>query len=191
MARVAIPAECEHAPAAYVYERYAPKLTAASSGLSVTVYQETQLPIRIVEAARVRTAQINGCRTCKTWRAARDLPPVLDGSGGDVARSFVGRAESLPDEEFYRAIERWRDSPVFDERERLALEFAERMGQAPHSFEGDEAFWERMHHQYSDDEIVDLTISIGSWIAAGRMMHVLEIDPEVCVLEPIAASQPR
>lgn len=190
MNRIAIPEEAytEHygSTTAYVYQSYAPKLTAAMGNLSMTVYQETQLPIRIIEAARVRTAQINGCRTCKTWRAARDLPDALQGAGGDVDRSFVGRAAAKPDEAFYAAIEGWRSSQLFSDQERLAIEFAERMGEAPHSFEGDESFWARIHAHFTDEEIVDLTVSIGSWIAAGRFMHVLEIDPEVCSVEPVS-----
>ena len=187
MARVTIPETEAGSPVGYVYRSCAPKLTTALSGLSMAVYQDTQLPIRVVEAARVRTAQINGCRTCKTWRAARDLPEVLEQAGGDIGRSFVGRADSLPDEAFYAAIEDWRSSTLFDERERLAIEFAERMGEAPHSFEGDEAFWDRLHHHYTDGEIVDLTVSVASWIAGGRVMHVLEIDAEMCVVEPASA----
>jgi alkylhydroperoxidase family enzyme len=187
--RVTIPQAERDNAVAYVYRSYAPNLTGALSGLSLAVYQETQLPIRVVEAARVRTAQINGCRTCQTWRSARDLPPVLAQAGGDVGRSFVGRAESVPDEVFYAAVEDWRGSPLFDERERLAIELAERMGEAPRSFEGDEAFWDRMHEGFTDDEIVDLVVSVASWIAGGRVMHVLEVDPEVCVLEsaPVTA----
>jgi alkylhydroperoxidase family enzyme len=168
----------------FVYDNYAPKLTAALAHLSGTVYQETQLSIRVVEAARIRTAQINGCRTCSTWRAARDLPDQFELLGGDVGRSFVGRADVKPDEAFYEAIEHWQSATIFDERERLAIEVAERMGEAPRSFEGDVSFWTRMHTHFTDDEIVDLLVSIGSWIAAGRFMHILEIDLEVCSVGP-------
>jgi len=188
MARVDIPDEKAEEPTAFVYGHYAPKITAASSHYSFTVYQETKLPFRVVEAARIRTAQINGCRTCQTWRSSRDLPAVFAREQGELSRSFVGRAESVPDDAFYNGIAEWRTSSLFSESERVAIEYAERMGEAPHSFAGDEVFWRRVHAQFTDEEIVDLTFSIGSWIAAGRALHILEIDPEVCVLAPSRAA---
>jgi alkylhydroperoxidase family enzyme len=33
-----------------------------------------------------------------------------------------------------------------------------------------------MHAHFSDAEIVDATFSIGSWMALGRLTHVLELD---------------
>lgn len=70
---------------------------------------------------------------------------------------------------------------LFSERERIAIEMAERMGERPHSMAGDEAFWERVHGHFSDEEIVDMTLSIGSWISMGRVVHTLELD-EVCAI---------
>jgi alkylhydroperoxidase family enzyme len=40
----------------------------------------------------------------------------------------------------------------------------------------DEAFWTKMRAHFSDAEIVDATFSIGSWMALGRLTHVLELD---------------
>ena len=54
------------------------------------------------------------------------------------------------------------------------------MGEAPKGLKQDEAFWERMHSSFSDAEIVDMTFSIGSWIALGRLTHVLDLD-NVCM----------
>ncbi len=183
MARIAIPEQFADDPQRAAYQ-LAGAMGDAGKNFSRTVYQETKLPYRVVEAARVRTAQINGCLTCQTWRSARDYKPVMESFGGDVARSFLGSAEALPGEEFYADVAAWRTSSQFNDRERLAIEFAERMGERPHSFRGDEAFWTQMHRHFSDAEIVDLTFSIGSWIAAGRMLHILEVDPEVCPLQP-------
>ena len=40
-----------------------------------------------------------------------------------------------------------------------------------------------MHAAFSDREIVDLTYSITHWIAAGRFLHVLELDT-MCFVGP-------
>jgi len=169
-------------PDATALLHYRPAQAEAGFNFSSVVYQNTTLPFRLVEAARHRTAQINGCQTCQTWRAGRDLAPVLLAKGGDPQTSFIGRGEPEPDDSFYAEIDTWRTSKMFSPRERLAIEYAERMGTDPRSFEGDDPFWEQMHVHFTDEEIVDLTLSVGSWIAMGRVLHVLEIDPQVCAV---------
>jgi len=182
MSRIAIPEVYEANPAGAL-EGYAPIQFKAGMAFGKACYQETRLPYRIVEAARYRTAQINGCLACQGFRAARDLGGYFETNGGDFARSFAGRAEKLPDERFYAAIgDNWRDAEpgTFSEAERTAIEFAERMGRDPRSFEADEAFW--------DSEIVDLTLALASWIALGRVAHVLGTDPLVCAVPSTQAA---
>ena len=85
-----------------------------------------------------------------------------------------------PEEAFYTEIMDWATSSLYSERERIAIEMAERMGERPQSMEGDEEFWARVHAQYSDAEIVDMVLAISSWIALGRAGHTLELD-NVCM----------
>lgn len=184
MARVAIPEVFEANPGAAL-EQYAPEQFHAWMAFGKAVYQETKLPYRVIEAARYRTAQINGCVACQGFRAARDLEGYFETFGGDFDRSFAGRAEALPDERFYAAIgEDWRNAEpgIFDEAERLAIEFAERMGRDPHSFEADETFWNELHAVFTDAQIVDLTLAVASWIAGGRITHILGTDPVACAV---------
>lgn len=150
------------------------------------VYQSSRLPLRVLEAARYRTAQINGCMVCLDFRAAAHLDHYLQSVGGDPEQSVVARGGAAPDEPFYAAVADWRGSPLFDERERLAIEHAERMGRDPHGFAADEPYWSRLHAAFSDDEIVDLTLAIGAWMAMGRVTHVLELDT-VCMDDTLAA----
>jgi alkylhydroperoxidase family enzyme len=180
MANIAIPVSHREAPIGDLLKHYAPHLGPASLAFGDTVYQEISLPFRLVEAARYRTAQINGCLACQAFRAERDLGPLLERHGGNASHSFISRGDPTPDEEFYAEIESWRTSTKFSERERLAIDFAERMGIAPHAFDGDEGFWERMHANFDNAEIVELTLAIGCWIAMGRTLHALGIDPAVC-----------
>jgi len=50
------------------------------------------------------------------------------------------------------------------------------MGQDPHGIAADENFWSRAKAAFSDAEIVDMTYSIGAWMANGRALHVLGMD---------------
>lgn len=36
--------------------------------------------------------------------------------------------------------------------------------------------WDELHACFSDDEIVELTLAVGAWIAFGRLNQVLDID---------------
>ncbi len=178
MNRVHIPADVEEFPVSYVFETYAPELGAAAMAFSRAVYERTLLSLREMEAARVRTAHINGCQICKGGRAARDFDTHLPVSDVPFERPMSSRGP-VPDDAFYAAIPHWRDSNLFTERERLAMEYAERIGEQPRSLEDDEDFWRRIRATFDDRQLVDLTISISSWIGLGRVMHVLELD-NVC-----------
>jgi alkylhydroperoxidase family enzyme len=171
----------------YAARTYAPEVGAAGVGYAKAVYQSSRLPLRILEAARYRTALINGCTICKSMRAARDINGYLESVGGDASQSVVARGGAAPDEAFYAAVEDWRDAPAFSTRERLAIEYAERMGEAPKGLAHDGDFWERMHASFSQEEIMDLTLCIGAWMALGRTVHVLGLDA-VCFTDALATA---
>lgn len=187
MPRVHVPDSFAHDPSAYVWSHYAPEVGAAAGAYSRAVYEHSTMTLREMEAARVRTAHINGCKLCIGMRAARDLEGHLERSGGDPGKAVSARGNPVPDEAFYAAIADWRSATCFSERERLAIDYAERLGQAPQSMDEDEDFWARMHAAFSDAEIVDMTFAIVSWIAFGRLTHVLDLDG-VCM--PTAIPQP-
>jgi alkylhydroperoxidase family enzyme len=136
------------------------------------------LSVREFEAARARTADINGCLWCKNWRSARDVPAYFDRIGLKV--ETVADHGPAPDESFYAAVNNWRESKIFTPRERIALEYAEGMGMRPKEIAEDEDFWKRARTLYSDTEIIDLTYCLASWIAMGRVTHVLGFDT-VCM----------
>ena len=56
------------------------------------------------------------------------------------------------------AVTSWRDSELFSEPERLALEYAERMTITGQSV--DDALFERLQRHYSEAQIVELTAAI-------------------------------
>jgi alkylhydroperoxidase family enzyme len=56
------------------------------------------------------------------------------------------------------AVANWRDSPLFSEPERLALDYAERMTITGRSV--DDAFFAQLKQRYSEPQIVELTAAI-------------------------------
>ncbi|MGB3438723.1 MAG: carboxymuconolactone decarboxylase family protein [Actinophytocola sp.] len=146
-------------PIGYVWGEMVPGIGVAASKFSLAVYANSTLGLREFEAARLRIAQINGCLFCQDWRTERDGKKV--------------------EPEFAEAVERWRTTDAFDDRTRLAAEYAERYAIDHHNL--DDEFWSRMTEHYSQSEIVELSMSLGSWLAFGRLNRVLGLDTQ-CVL---------
>ncbi|MBW8482304.1 carboxymuconolactone decarboxylase family protein [Actinomadura parmotrematis] len=145
-------------PIEHVWGEMVPGIGPAAAHFSLSVYAHTTLGLREFEAARLRVAQLNGCLFCLDWRTDRD--------GEKVEPEFAG------------AVEDWRTTDRFDARTRLAAEYAERYVTDHHGL--DEEFWDRMAAHYTQREIVELTMCLGSWLAFGRLNRVLGLDT-VCV----------
>ena len=186
--RIHLPPEHQDRPLEHIAEHYAPQITGSAAVFGTSPYQFSKLSLRELEGARYRTALINGCSTCQHFRGGRDFPGMFQAFDGDLDNSVYTHGPA-PDEEFYANVENWRDYPGFSERERLAIRYAEGMGLAPQEIAQDEEFWSRAKAVFSDDEIVDMTYSIGAWMANGRALHVLGADA-VCSYAPPEAAQP-
>ncbi|QBS39597.1 carboxymuconolactone decarboxylase family protein [Nocardia sp. CS682] len=146
-------------PIGYVWGEMVPGIGVAAAQFSMAVYSHSTLGLREFEAARLRIAQINGCIFCQDWRTERDGAKV--------------------EPEFADAVTEWRTTEAFDERTRLAAEYAERYALDHHGI--DDEFWTRMLVEYTQVEVVELSMSIGSWLAFGRLNRVLGLDT-ACVL---------
>ena len=146
-------------PLVHVWTALAPRLTSAAAGYSSAVYEHSSLSLREFEAARITMARINDCALCLDWRTARDVPSR--GAGPD----------DVP-ESFYAAVA--TDDGSLTEREVVAAEFARRYAVDHLSMDAD--FWARCHDAYDDDELVDLALCVGSWLALGRFNQVFDID---------------
>ena len=146
-------------PIMYVWGELVPGIGPAAVDFSQAVYDHSTLGLPEFEAARLRTAQINGCVFCNDWRTERDGEKVGEG--------------------FAEAVAEWRTTDALDERAKLAAEYAERYALDHHGI--DDEFWGRFRAVYSDNELVELTMCLGSWIAFGRLNRVLGLDT-ACVL---------
>lgn len=79
-------------------------------------------------------------------------------------------------EDEYAAVDQYADVDTFSNRERLAIEFAERFALA-HTDIGGELI-DRMRADFSDAEIVELSATVGFCIGIGRIYTVLDIANE-------------
>jgi len=107
-----------------------------------------------------------------------DFPPIP--RAGNAAVTFPqAMAQGLSEEKIER-LRTYRDEASFTGRERLALEYAELMA-LDHTTIGDD-FFRRVREEFTDAEIVELTMAIGQYLGFGRFLHVLEVVRPVCDL---------
>ena len=102
--RVAVPAEHMDNPIGYVTSHYARPITAAAMAFSTATYQPREVSLREFEAARKRTADINGCAVCKSWRSARDLPDYMSFFGRAGEHHVASDTSNAPDDPFYDQV---------------------------------------------------------------------------------------
>ena len=102
---------------------------------------ESGIDVKLLHMIKLRASQINGCAYCidMHWKDAR--------AGGESEQRLYG-------------LNAWRESPYYTDRERAALEWAEALTLISETHVPDEVY-ERVRAQYSEKEIVDLTIAVG------------------------------
>ena len=181
--RIELPEEYQASPSEHLARVYPSEIVKAAQTFGPSPYQYSKLSLRELEAARYRTALINGCNVCMNFRGARDFPAMFAIFDGDLENSVYTRGPA-PDEDFYQNVTNWRDYPDYSERERLAIRYAEGMGLAPQEIARDEDFWARARAVFSDEELVDMTYSIAAWMGLGRAQHVLGLDA-ACTFAPM------
>ncbi len=138
-----------------------PEMAGMVDRMITTAYQRSSLPAAEREVARMRIAQLNDCSACSTFRA----PSVVDAG--------------VP-EELYEHLDEYRTYPGYTDRQRLAIEYAERFA-ADHRGIDDELF-DRLRDVFADDEILDLTLCLAVYLGLGRTLEVLGVD-QGCALD--------
>jgi AhpD family alkylhydroperoxidase len=137
-----------------------PEMGAMVERMVDTVYGRSILPAAEREVARMRIARLNACDACGTFRA----PSVL---------------EAGVTEELYQHVDdaAW---PGYTERQRLALEYAERFATEHQRIDDD--LVARLRAAFSDAEVLDLTMCVSVYLGLGRALAVLGID-ESCAID--------
>jgi AhpD family alkylhydroperoxidase len=131
-----------------------PEMAGMVDSMISTAYHRSIIPHEEREAARMRIAQLNACDACATFRA----PSVV---------------EAGVDEDTYAHVAEWRTWPGYTERQRLAIEYAERFATDHRAI--DEELVGRMRENFSDEEVLDLTLCCAVFVGLGRTLEVLGI----------------
>jgi AhpD family alkylhydroperoxidase len=102
--------------------------------------RESGLEQSLQELIKIRASQINGCAYC------------IDMHTKDA------RAEGESEQRVY-ALNAWRETPFFTDRERAALEWTEAVTLISQNKVSDELY-ERVHRQFTEEEMVHLTMAV-------------------------------
>lgn len=118
----------------------APSALHAMLALETWVRKSSRLEPALLELVKMRSSQINGCAYCTDMH------------------SKDARANGESEQRLY-ALDAWRETPFFTDRERAALAWTEsitliRDGHAP------DAVYEEVRKRFSEEELVNLTLAI-------------------------------
>ena len=111
----------------------------------------------LLELVKIRASQINGCANC------------LDMHTKDA------RARGESEQRLY-LLAAWRESPFYSERERAALAWTEAVTLVAESRVPD-AVYEEVRRQFSDDELLALTMAVVTINAWNRLNVALRTVP--------------
>ncbi len=121
------------------YARVRPDGYKAMFGLQQYV-NESGLEHSLLELVKMRASQINGCAFCLDMHS-RDAM----GAGESAQRLLL--------------LDAWRETPLYTERERAALEWTEALTKLTEGHVPDAVF-EAARAQFSEAELVDLSLAI-------------------------------
>lgn len=120
--------------------KIAPAAYRAMAALEVYVKHSSNLEKPLLELVRMRASQINGCAYCL------DMHSKDARAGGDTEQRLY-------------TLDAWRETPFFTDRERAALAWTEAITLIASSHAPDEVY-EEARKQFSEEELVNLTIAI-------------------------------
>jgi AhpD family alkylhydroperoxidase len=119
--------------------------------------QSLEVETRVLDLIHVRASQVNGCANCidMHWKDAR--------------------AHGETEERLY-ALDAWRESPLYEERERAALDLCEAMtlirdGHVP------DPVWNRAAAAFDEKELIHLVFAIASINSWNRLNITVRIEP--------------
>jgi AhpD family alkylhydroperoxidase len=111
----------------------------------------------LLHLIKLRVSQINGCAYCIDMHT-KDL-----------------RAEGETEQRLY-LLDAWRESPFYSERERAALAWAEAVTLLSEGHVPDEVY-EQAHAQFSDEELVNLTLAVVTINGWNRLNIAFRTEP--------------
>ena len=102
---------------------------------------DSGIDIKLLHMLKLRASQINGCAFCidMHWKDAK--------AAGETEQRLYG-------------LNAWRESPYYTDKERAALEWTENVTLVSETHVPDDVY-DRVRAQYTEKEIVDLTLAVG------------------------------
>jgi alkylhydroperoxidase family enzyme len=135
---------------------HAPKFSRAASAMAFTIRFDALTPRALLELVILRTAQIVG----SDYEINQHRPLM----------KLCGYSEPQ-----ITALESWRASPLFDEKQRAVLGYVEQMA---HGGDVDDASFAELAKFFTPQEIVEITYTVGSYYANGLLTKALRIETE-------------
>jgi AhpD family alkylhydroperoxidase len=111
----------------------------------------------LMELVKIRASQLNGCAYC------------IDMHTKDA------RAAGETEQRLY-ALSAWRETPFFTPRERAALAWTEAITNIQQGH-ADDAIYEQVHSEFSDADLVKLTLGITQINAWNRIAIAFRTEP--------------
>ncbi len=121
------------------HRKASPEAMKAMLGLEKYIHS-CGLPEKLLHLLKMRVSQINGCAYC------------IDMHSKDL------RAAGETEQRLY-LLDAWREAPLYNERERAALAWAETVTLVTEGHVPDEVY-EQAHSQFTDQELVNLTLAV-------------------------------
>ena len=135
-----------------------PKLFAAVALLYGAIDRKSSpLSPALKSLVTVRISQINWCEFCVDINSA----------------TLLRRGVSMDKVE---ALGTWRESSLFDEKERVALEYAEAMTRS--DMRVDDNLMERLKRHFTDDAVIELTGLIAFQNLSSKFNSALQVPPQ-------------
>jgi uncharacterized peroxidase-related enzyme len=133
-----------------------PEIFRTAAAHMEAVLKTGTLPTKLKELVVVRTSQLNCTAYCLASHTAISLK--------------LGWSP-----EHIEALKSWRDSPLFSEAEKEAINLAEVMTNASHEYT--DADMGRLRRFYSEGEVVELMAAIGLFNYFNRFNNLLQMEP--------------
>ena len=124
-----------------------------------TYVDQSGLDAKLCELIKIRASQINGCAYCLAMHT-RDA-----------------RKHGESDERMH-LLDAWREAPIFTARERAALAWTEALTLVSQTHVPDEVY-DDVRKQFSEKEIVDLTLAVAAINTWNRIAISLRATPQV------------
>jgi alkylhydroperoxidase family enzyme len=143
---------------------HAPKFARAAAAGAFTIRFDATVPRKLIELTIMRTAQIVG----SAYEINQHTPLMKMCSYNDAQIA---------------ALPQWRASTLFDDKERSILGYVEQM---THGGDVDDPTFAALEKNFTPQQIVELTYTIGNYYANGLLTKALRIQVETDGRETVA-----